>query len=68
MTMPGGSSTVTTSFVPASAGNANITVNVPAGFSAAASSLESVEAEVVVAGIACTTAAWGNSLQRAAWT
>ncbi len=55
VTLPGGANVITTTFVPASAGNANITVNVPAGFSPPAASLQSVEATVVVAGIACTT-------------
>jgi hypothetical protein len=55
VTLPGGSNSVTTSFIPASAGSANIAVDVPAGFSAPAASLQSVQATVVVAGIACTT-------------
>jgi hypothetical protein len=55
VTIAGGASSATTSFIPASAGSANITTSIPAGFSTPAASLRSVEATVVVAGIACTT-------------
>ncbi len=55
VTIGGGATSATTSFIPKSAGSANITTSVPAGFSAPAASLRSVEATVVVAGIACTT-------------